>query len=106
MKLDEGAFAKVCGDVGRLRREEIRRDIVAYLAALPEPEPARDRIAVVVDQSGSGTAQWLATEGRPDWRHLESFMKDSEYIARAIVHCNLPRPAEPAEIHGSVEVVS
>ena len=94
--------------------------LLAYLNALPKPEQGRDRIAVVVSRHGVGNAWILDPEqdrvmSASSWDEMEAEMQDDDGccepgfnppFARAIIHCNLPRPAEPSEVEGSVEGVS
>lgn len=112
MKIDEAAFAKAMSMPCGAGRGMFRTMLENYLAALAPAEPGRDRIAVVVD--GEGTAfGWdvndLGTSDEIVWRSLE---REAERVldmtapfARAVIRCNLPRPAEPVEVEGSVEVV-
>ena len=116
MKIDERALTAAIAAAADCRwmftRQEGRADMAAiiraYLDAMPKPAPEekRDRIAVVVDADGMalGESAWPS----PNWGALEAMAADlgaSGPFARAIVHCNLPRPAAPVEVDGSVEVV-
>lgn len=109
MKIDEAAFERAIYSCPAWR-DVARALIQAYLAALPSAEPGRDRIAVVV---GQGFAWGLARfngEGMDerDWRDMEAEAESDGAqgpFARAIIRCNLPRPAEPVEVSGTVEGV-
>lgn len=122
MKIDERALtaaiaaAADCGWMFEkpLHRGDMAAIIRAYLAALPhEPaEPGRDRIAVVVNAYGGGTADVMP--GDPslfDWGQLEDAAGEFEIegpFAQNVVTCNLRyyEPSKPIEVDGSVEVVS
>lgn len=112
MKIDEAAFERAIYSCPAWR-DVARALIQAYLAALPSAEPGRDRIAVVVNRYGNGTTAILAPLAHldeDDWKGLEARIEDISGpfegpFARAIIRCNLPRPAEPVEVSGTVEGV-
>lgn len=112
MKIDEGALEVVenflfeSGMSGESAQHLALEVVSLYLAALPSAEPGRDRIAVVVAPDDYEAmvidADWMNEAG---WQFLEESIRSPGPYARAIVRCNLPRPAEPVEVEGSVEGV-
>lgn len=122
MKIDEKALTAAidaAADCGwnfekTLHRGDMAAIIRAYLAALPttpEAKKGRDRIAVVVNAYGGGTADVMP--GDPslfDWGQLEDAAGEFEIegpFAQNVVTCNLRyyEPAQPVEVEGSVEGV-
>lgn len=110
MEIDETALAAAQGkaaDHGWIfstaqHRKDLEAIITAYLAALPKPEQGRDRIAVAVSGDGFeamvAEGEWMNESA---WNWLEERAGRGPF-ARAIVRCNLPRPAE---VDGEVEAV-
>jgi hypothetical protein len=119
IEIDEVAFGKAANECGPALTSRLRLFLSEYLDALPRQEPGRDRIAVVVSRHGVGNAWILDPEqdrvmSASSWDEMEAEMQDDDGccepgfnppFARAIIHCNLPRPAEPVEVSGIVEAV-
>ena len=109
MKIDEAAFERAFGSQPRggldlAKWEKMRATVAIYLAELPEPEPALDRIAVVVDANGYAVG-WSDLHS---WTALEDLAVDEGSVRplrRVVVGCDLgrPVPVEPVEVDGSVE---
>ena len=109
--LSKAADLGWCFEQAPRHRADLAKIIMAYLDRLAdEPKPARDRIAVVVDLDGTALGWDVDECSENTWRALEREAEGLYDIhgpfARAIVRCNLPRPAETVEVEGSVEVVS
>lgn len=105
MKIDEAAFAKAMATPCGAGHGMFRKMLENYLAALPSAEPGRDRIAVVVGQERRG-AMLIESGGElteAEWQWMEREVGGAPFT-RAIIRCNLPRPAEPVEVEGSVEI--
>lgn len=108
MKIDEAAFAKAMATPCGAGHGMFRKMLENYLAALPSAEPGRDRIAVVVRPDRCLEAeQFDKGFDESDWQRLERKVSRFGPYARVVVRCTLPdpRPPEPVEVSGTVEVV-
>jgi hypothetical protein len=111
IEIDEVAFGKAANGCGPALTSRLRFFLEEYLDALPQPEPGRDRIAVVVNSGLGGTADVMPSDPSLfDWEQLECSADEfgcEGPFKRNVVRCTLrtPRPPEPVEVSGIVEEV-